>query len=335
MNLRNTFAAGFALACAALLADAPKIIFDTDMYTDFDDVGALAVLHALADEGACEILGTVVSTRGTPATGMVELINDFYGRGDLPIGALRAGGLGPDVDPGALKNPSYKIYAETVAAHPTLRHPTGDAAPDANEVYRRLLAAAPDGGVTILTVGFTTNLRRLLETKADALSPLDGPALVAKKVKAWYAMACRYPDGFEYNSGADGASSKAVFAAWPTPVYFLDFTYGADVRCGVPVSRLDAPVQPVRDVFRRALLAYKEADRGHPSWDEVAVLAAVYGAEAHFGVVRGTFEIVDAKGRNRWTARADGNHRVLVEKTPKAEIARLVDALMARGPKGR
>ena len=137
------------------------------MYTDFDDVGALAVLHTLADAGECEILGTVVSTRKSPATGMVELINGFYGRADLPIGAPRGLGLGPDVDPDALKNASYKIYAETVAAHPKLRFPTGDAVPDANEVYRRLLAAAPDGSVTIVTVGFTTNLRRLLETKAE------------------------------------------------------------------------------------------------------------------------------------------------------------------------
>ena len=33
-----------------------KIIFETDMCTDVDDVGALAVLHALADNGEAEIL---------------------------------------------------------------------------------------------------------------------------------------------------------------------------------------------------------------------------------------------------------------------------------------
>ena len=64
-----------AAACAAWIAfGAPeKIIFDTDMYTDFDDVGALATLHALADAGECEILGTVASTRGAPSVGMVEI----------------------------------------------------------------------------------------------------------------------------------------------------------------------------------------------------------------------------------------------------------------------
>ena len=59
---RNLLAAA-VLVVAGLFADVPKVIFDTDMYTDFDDVGALAVLHSLADAGECEILGTVVSTR--------------------------------------------------------------------------------------------------------------------------------------------------------------------------------------------------------------------------------------------------------------------------------
>ena len=52
--------------CAALkVAAGPvKVIFDTDMYTDYDDIGALAMLHALADAGECELLAVVQSTRG-------------------------------------------------------------------------------------------------------------------------------------------------------------------------------------------------------------------------------------------------------------------------------
>ena len=52
------------VAALALGATPVKIIFDTDMITDFDDVGTLACLHALADAGECEILATVSCTRG-------------------------------------------------------------------------------------------------------------------------------------------------------------------------------------------------------------------------------------------------------------------------------
>ena len=34
----------------------PKIIFETDFTADVDDVGALTVLHALADRGEADIL---------------------------------------------------------------------------------------------------------------------------------------------------------------------------------------------------------------------------------------------------------------------------------------
>ena len=42
------------------------------MLTDFDDVGVLAYLHALADAGECEILATVISTRGNASVGAID-----------------------------------------------------------------------------------------------------------------------------------------------------------------------------------------------------------------------------------------------------------------------
>lgn len=324
--------AGVWMAAAVCSAAGPKIIFDTDMYIDYDDVGAMAALHALADAGECEILGTVVCTRGTPSLAMAEIINDYYGRASLPVGAPKGIGVGSQLEPKVVDQAIYKIYADYAKSHPAVRHPSSDTAPDANETYRRILASQPDNSVTILSVGFLTNLRRLLETKGDAISPLDGKALVAKKVKAWYAMACWYKDGWEFNSGRDAESSKIVFRDWPTPVYFVDFNYGEEVKCGVPVSRLTDAVNPVRDIFKRALPSYGEATRGHSAWDQVTVLAAVRGHDRYFGTVRGRFSIVDEKGRNHWEADPNGQHYVLTVKTPQAEVGRIIDELMARRP---
>lgn len=74
-------------------ADVPRIIFDTDMIEDFDDVGALACLHALADAGECEILATISSTRGNASVAAIEVINGYYGRGGLPVGCTRELGV--------------------------------------------------------------------------------------------------------------------------------------------------------------------------------------------------------------------------------------------------
>ena len=40
-------------------AEPVSIIFDTDIAPDYDDVGALAMLHAFADKGEAKILATI------------------------------------------------------------------------------------------------------------------------------------------------------------------------------------------------------------------------------------------------------------------------------------
>lgn len=326
--LPKTLSLALALLASTLLASPPQIIFDTDTYTDIDDVGALAVLHALADAGECQILATIVCTRGAPSSGIVELVNSHYGRPSLPIAVNRELGVGPLKN--GDRNPYYKLYLDMVKAKAaSLKYPSSESAPDANTVYRQILASKPDSSVTVCSVGFTTNLRRLLETKPDSISPLSGKDLVAKKVKAWYAMACKFPSGSEYNSRTDWESSRIAFRDWPTPIYFLDFNYGFDVRCGASVARLPDNSSPVRHVYRNALKYWGETETGHPSWDQIAVLAAVRGWQRYFGVERGTFTIPDATGRNHWTPSPQGNHYVLTEKTPRPEIAKIIESLMS------
>ena len=55
-----------------------KIILDTDMVGDYDDAGALAMLHAMADAGEAEILGVVACTPGSVSVSVIEIINRFF-----------------------------------------------------------------------------------------------------------------------------------------------------------------------------------------------------------------------------------------------------------------
>lgn len=338
-----------------------KIIFDTDMLTDFDDVGALACLHALADAGECEILATISSTRGNASVGAVEVINHYYGRGDLPVGSPKGmgvigahAGAKVKVDPKAPlggrtggDGGHYK-YRKLLADYPGwYRYADSDDAPDANEVYRRVLAAQPDGSVVICSVGFITNMRRLLETKPDAISPLDGKALVARKVKKWVAMACRYPDGKEYNSKWDHESSRIAFENWPTPIIFSDWQYGRDCFAGRAVAEMDVERSPVKDVFAGNIPSRDEVRKdshkwlrsgfgmgGRSAWDETAVLAAVRGIEPYFNAERGKYRMVGDKGADEWAPDAEnGPHIRITERMSKAEVARVIDELMTRKPK--
>ena len=91
--MKKCLSAFFALAASIAVAAVPKIIFDTDMVEDYDDVGALACLHALADEGKCEILAMATCTRDNQCVAAVEILNTFYGRPDIPVGCAKDMGV--------------------------------------------------------------------------------------------------------------------------------------------------------------------------------------------------------------------------------------------------
>ena len=92
--MKRTFIMTIAAAMCATVcaADPVKVIFDTDMATDYDDVGALAMLHAFADAGEAELLAVVSSVSVGPGVAVIETVNAYYGRPDIPVGAVKAPG---------------------------------------------------------------------------------------------------------------------------------------------------------------------------------------------------------------------------------------------------
>ena len=71
---------------AAAGAPVPLII-DTDMSTDCDDVGALCIAHAMMNKGEAELIAVVHNTGLNTGVGAVSVINQYYGRPDIPVGA--------------------------------------------------------------------------------------------------------------------------------------------------------------------------------------------------------------------------------------------------------
>ena len=63
-----------------------KLIFDTDICGDCDDVLALGMIHALESRGACRLLAVTISADNDLAAPFVAAVNHFYGRGTIPIG---------------------------------------------------------------------------------------------------------------------------------------------------------------------------------------------------------------------------------------------------------
>ena len=89
----STAAAGSTSNNGALYAPSPpsppqRLIIDTDMSSDCDDVGAVCMAHALMDAGEAELLAVVHNTGLLEGVGAVSAINAWYGRQDIvPVGA--------------------------------------------------------------------------------------------------------------------------------------------------------------------------------------------------------------------------------------------------------
>jgi len=321
----------FAIACMAVVSacnrpasvnQPVKIIFDTDFGPDYDDVGALAFLHAMADSGKAEILATVSSNQHELVAPCINIMNIYFNRPGLPIGSPKSHGVNLT---------AWQHWPDTlVAKYPHSVKSNADV-PDAVSVYRKVLYSRPDTSVTIVTVGFLTNLAGLLQSTADSICPLSGKDLVIKKVKKLVSMAGRFPSGNEFNVHMDSTASAYVFENWPTPVIFTGFEIGEKIHTGLRVMNMDVDNSPVRDVFRLSIPMTEDDKNGRMSWDETAVLIAVYGTGGFFDQVTGTIR-VNPDGSNSWVDSPDGKHVYVVQKMPVDQMARFIEDRMMHQP---
>lgn len=320
--MRIVIALMFMVCQPVLTAAQIPVIFDRDMETDCDDAGALAMLHALADRGEAEILATVVSSRYPWSVPCVEAINQYYGRADLSIGAPKT----EWADTGRRGS----RYAKQVSQEFPARLKSNDDAPDAVEVYRRVLAGQDDHSVVIVSVGYLTNLRDLLASQPDGISPLNGRSLIERKVNRWVCMGGRYPEhlgpGVFGNFKPDPSSAVIAARDWPGVIYFSG--EGESIGTG---SRLKEtpPENPVRRVYE----LYLGKKQTRPSWEPIAVLIAIRPKADFWKVRTGGDNHIFENGTNQRRDGEETNHR-LVELRDGAAVPlrNTLDTLMVQTP---
>lgn len=298
-----------------------NIIFDSDMGPDYDDVGAITILHNLADRGEAHILATVASTRYDGVAGVMNVFNTYFKRPNIPIGIPKNG----------LDLRDWQHWSDTVLAKYPHKIKSNDEVPDAVQVYRKVLASQPDHSVTVVTVGFLTNLSNLLNTNADEYSKLNGKELVARKVKLLVCMAGRFPSGYEFNVMKDAKASQNVYTNWPTQIILSGFEIGEKILAGIPLIHNDAiKNDPVKDVFRMSIPMAKEDSLGRKSWDETAVLVAIKGYSPFYTLHHGRMSVAD-DGKNTWDDNGNGQ-AYLVEKVDYKEVEKLINELIQYQP---
>jgi len=317
MHLRIA-ALALALAGAIHGREPVRIIFDTDIGNDIDDALALAVLHAFESRGEARLLAVTITKDHAQAAPFVDLVNTFYRRPEIPIGVVRRG-----------KTPEPSNYLRVPVESRLYPHrlASGEQAPEAVALLRRVLGAQPDGSVTIVQVGFSTNLARLLDSPPDAASPLAGRELAARKVRLLSIMAGQFPGGKpEYNVRVDIPAARRVFEDWPTPVVASGFEIGEAIL--YPAASIENDFgyvahHPVADAYR----AYHRMPYDRPTWDLTSVLYAVRPERGYFSLSAPGAIRVDAAGRTLFTPQTGGTRRYLL--VDALQRARTLEALVA------
>ena len=331
MFKRSLFLPALFICCISTIRsqpDFPKtvyplhVIFDTDFGPDYDDVGAITLLHCFADSGWVKILATVASSKHKNAAAAINVFNTYFNRPEIPVGVVRGN---------AVELGDKQHWTDTVISRYPHIIQNNQEASDALDLYRKILSSQPDHSVTIITVGFLTNLANLLGSSGDTYSSLNGYDLVKKKVRNLVCMAGHFPTGREFNLAEDVNASKKVLTQWPTNILFSGFEIGQKIKTGLPLIH-DEQIQksPVKDVFSICIPLAKEDSAGRMSWDETAVLVAVKGWRNYYDLEKGNC-IINQDGFNEWEK--DGETRGhLVEKQSPREVSEIINQLIMHQP---
>ena len=307
------------------LEKKPFIIFDTDMDTDCDDAGALAILYEYVKRGKAELLGIIADSVSPYAAACCEALGKFYGV-ERPVGAVSSSEYLESSRLARYRKHSERIeksngYNRIIAE--SIGKRDGDY-PSAASVYRRLLANAPDGSVTVVCVGLLTALAQLLQSEGDEISPLCGRELMRRKVEKVVSMGEPYAKNINFNWDMDGEGAKVFLTDCPVPVFVS--SYGAEIVTGASLSCRLAD----NHLLRRIYEIYLQGEgKGRASWDLLAVLYALEPNTPYLKAVdRGDCRYQESFPHACWQGAGTRGDRDLVLQKSVEETAAYLERLL-------
>jgi len=311
--------------CSSVERESPvKIIFDTDIGGDADDLGALVMLHNFVDKGECELLAVMSWANDKYAVSAIDAVNRYYNHPDIPIGARKDNIFHEE----RLYNKPIADHFENVLTYKDV--------PDTTTLYRKILSKQNDGEIVLVTVGPLLNIKRLIESQPDSFSDLNGKELISRKVKQVVMMGGHFPGGKgEWNfSGNMPGVTRFVLENLNVPVVFSGFEIGLAIRTGEVFNEIDKNT-PLYVGFLHFcqhapwMQPYQGRIIDNSTFDQTAVLYAVRGgAGKYWDKIDGGYCEVRENGDNRWVEGKVTNHSYLKLKEEPEAMAHLIESVM-------
>lgn len=294
-----------------------KLIIDTDVGSDCDDVAAIALAAWMHKSGQAKLLGVTHTSNNPRLYEYIDSIVRYYGGYDCEI-SVCAGDC-PEI--GKISDE----FITKVTQGFSFRNP-----PENNinsvKLLRKLLAS--NTGVKLICIGPLNNIAALFKSEPDEYSPLNGMDLVASAVSEIAIMGGIFEDKeywfgnekmqAEFNIKCDIPAAKLVIENAPVPVTFIEFElgYGVETFEKTVATGIESPI-------KRAYSLFGVTKRS--SWDPITVLYAQYGLcnnlyrYSPFGQVK-----VDEHGV--FTFGGIGKQRYLIENASKGTITDYINS---------
>lgn len=299
-----------------------KIIIDTDIGVDFDDVLALMTGIALQNEGVIGLDGVSVGTARENASACASAVCDYYGfKTDIPV--FHSEKIPCD---------NTNVYATAVAEK--FNGVNGEE--DTVRFLRRKLAAAEDK-VTFACIGPLSAVSRLIDSVGDDISPLMGNDLISEKVERFYCMAGNFsylhPELYtgkfnyvpEWNIVQGIKAAQNFINKVRVPVTLVPFEVGGKVLSGATLPENSLAGFAIRHFYK---INYKEFPGCflRQSWDPITV-ALASGLDIAEVSENGTITIAD-DGKTDFIP-GKGNHSYAFSKYDEKTVADMLDSLYA------
>ena len=288
LNLYSLVMLMLTMSCSRLEGDRGaeriRVIYDTDMGNDTDDILGLIMLHRYTDLGMVDLIGVCSSKEHPYSARYIDLLNTWYRHPDIPVGVAVNG---PEVD----SIMAIPRYTKTVVDMESNGKPLFNRSIEnyegllpAARLYRKLLATCPDRSVVVIMVGMSTNLAALLATSPDEFSGLTGRQLVERKVDYLCMMGGNFSEPLpECNIVTDSAASSIVLRDWPTRIVISPFEVGRSVSYPAESFASDFNFVEHHPLIE-ARKWYSPEPQNSPTWDMTAVLYAVEGDRGYFNL---------------------------------------------------
>lgn len=287
-----------------------KLIFETDMGNDVDDALALDMTYKYVEAGKVDLLGIMSNKNCVYSAEFIDIMATWYGHEEIPIGIVRNGiHIKEDAVNYAkavceLEENGQPMFKRTLNNYESL--------PAAPLLYRKILSQQPDSSVVIVSVGFSTNLAQLLDTKPDKHSLLNGRELVAKKVKVLSIMAGSFgKDSIaEHNVLKDVRAAKKVFVEWPSQIVVSPFEVG--IKILYPGASIVKDFNwGIKHPMIKAYKVYLTMPYDRPTWDLTSLMYVVEDDKSYMNEsVRGKIT-VNNEGYTCFKEDVKGKHSYL------------------------